>query len=171
MRLAPWNRFKPSSIIFYWTFKGGTSFVDHLWFFVSCVSHAFASVHCDHLLVKGWTLGSCWWCLLYLFTFPCCILGQVRYTCTWLYRFLIFVVFFFTFPTYCNVSSQRNNQVHTLCRFTSKCCFLLFNTFAVRLGVIWCSSISLIPITTLYMYPAELSEKNTYKSVHVHVVC
>ena len=26
-------------------FHGGSSFVDHLCFFVSCVSHAFASVH------------------------------------------------------------------------------------------------------------------------------
>ena len=27
---APWNRFKPSSKIFYWPFQGGASFVDHL---------------------------------------------------------------------------------------------------------------------------------------------
>ena len=30
VRLAPWNRFKPSSKIFLLTFQGGTSFVDHL---------------------------------------------------------------------------------------------------------------------------------------------
>ena len=32
MRLAPLNRFKPSSKIFYWPFQGGTSFVDLLCF-------------------------------------------------------------------------------------------------------------------------------------------
>ena len=31
-RLAPLNRFKPSSKIFYWPFQGGTSFVDILCF-------------------------------------------------------------------------------------------------------------------------------------------
>ena len=30
VRLAPLNRFKPSSKIFYWPIQGGTSFVDHL---------------------------------------------------------------------------------------------------------------------------------------------
>ena len=30
VRLAPWNRFKPSSKIFYWPFEDGTSFVDLL---------------------------------------------------------------------------------------------------------------------------------------------
>ena len=35
VRLAPWNRFKPSSKIFYWPFQGGTSFVDLLCFFSS----------------------------------------------------------------------------------------------------------------------------------------
>ena len=30
---APLNRFKLSSIIFYWLFQGGTSFVDLLWVF------------------------------------------------------------------------------------------------------------------------------------------
>ena len=34
VRLAPWNRFKPFSKIFYWPFHGGTSFVDHLCFCV-----------------------------------------------------------------------------------------------------------------------------------------
>ena len=32
VRLAPLNRFKPSSRIFYWPFQGGTSFVDLLCF-------------------------------------------------------------------------------------------------------------------------------------------
>ena len=32
VRLAPLNRFKPSSKIFYWLFQGGTSFVDRLCF-------------------------------------------------------------------------------------------------------------------------------------------
>ena len=62
---APWNRFKPSSF-FYWPFQGGTSFVDLLCF-LSCGCFAFVCVSlyvpCDHLLGKGWPLGSCLWCL------------------------------------------------------------------------------------------------------------
>ena len=66
VRLAPLNRFKPSSKIFYWPFQGGTSFVDLLSFFLSCVCYAFVSVclyvPCGHLLGKGWPLGSRLWC-------------------------------------------------------------------------------------------------------------
>ena len=36
VRLAPLNRFKPSSKIFYWPFQGGTSFVD-LFMFLFCL--------------------------------------------------------------------------------------------------------------------------------------
>ena len=48
---------KPSSKIFYRPFQGGTSFVDLLCFFLSCVCFAFVSVSlyvpCGHLLGKG----------------------------------------------------------------------------------------------------------------------
>ena len=44
-------------------------------FFVSCVSHAFASVHC--LLGKGRPLVGDVHCIFV--TFPCGILGQVLY--------------------------------------------------------------------------------------------
>ena len=58
----PWNLFKPSSKIFYWLFQGGTSFVDLLCFFLSCVCYAFVCVclyvPCGHLLGKGWPLGT-----------------------------------------------------------------------------------------------------------------
>ena len=85
VRLAPLNRFKPSSKIFYWPFQGGTSFVDLL-----CL--CFCSVLCllcfvrvclyvlrGHLLGKGWPLGSRLWCLLWVCHFPIGILGQVWY--------------------------------------------------------------------------------------------
>ena len=66
LRLAPWNRFKPSSKIFYWLFQCGTSFVEFL-FFLSCVCYAFVRVclyvPCGHLLGKSWPLGSHLWCL------------------------------------------------------------------------------------------------------------
>ena len=66
VRLAPLNRFKPSSKIFYWPFQGSTPFVDLLCFFLSCVCYAFVSVclyvPCGHLLGKGWPLGSRLWC-------------------------------------------------------------------------------------------------------------
>ena len=45
VRLAPLNRFKPSSKIFYWPFQGGTSFVD-LFFSVLCLLCL-----CEHLFI------------------------------------------------------------------------------------------------------------------------
>ena len=83
VRLAPLNRFKPSSKIFYWPFQGGTSFVDLLCFcsvlcllcFVRVCLYALRG----HLLGKGWPLGSRLWCLLWVCHFPIGILGQVWY--------------------------------------------------------------------------------------------
>ena len=83
VRLAPLNRSKPSSKIFYWAFQGGTSFVDLLCFVLSYVCYVFVRVClyalCGHLLGKGWPLGSRLWCLLWVCHFPIGILGQVWY--------------------------------------------------------------------------------------------
>ena len=83
VRLAPLNRFKPSSKIFYWPFQGGTSYVDLLCFVLSCVCYVFVRVYlyvlCGHLVGKGWPLGSRLWCLLWVCHFPIGILGQVWY--------------------------------------------------------------------------------------------
>ena len=83
VRLAPLNRLKPSSKIFYWPFQGGT----YLWIFyvfvLSCVYYVFVRVClyvlCGHLLGKGWPLGSRLWCLLWVCHFPNGILGEVWY--------------------------------------------------------------------------------------------
>ena len=52
-------------------------------FFLSCVCYAYVRVclyvPCGHLLRKGWPLGSCLWCLLWVCHFPIGILGQVWY--------------------------------------------------------------------------------------------
>ena len=91
VRLAPLNRFKPSSKIFYWPFQGGTSFVDLLCFCsvlcLLCFVRVCLYVLRGHLLGKGWPLGSCLWCLLWVCHFPIGILGQVWYL---IVRFLIF---------------------------------------------------------------------------------
>ena len=83
VRLAPLNRFKPSSKIFYWPFQGGTSFVDLLCFCSVlcwlCFVRVCLYVLCGHLLGKGWPLGSRLWCLLWVCHFPIGILGQVWY--------------------------------------------------------------------------------------------
>ena len=83
VRLAPLNRFKPSSKIFYWPFQGGTSFVDLLCFCsvlcLLCFVRVCLFVLCGHLLGKGWPLGSRLWCLLWVCHFPIGILGQVWY--------------------------------------------------------------------------------------------
>ena len=83
VRLAPLNRFKPSSKIFYWPFQGGTSFVDLLCFCsvlcLLCFVRVCLYVLFGHLLGKGWPLGSRLWCLLWVCHFPIGILGQVWY--------------------------------------------------------------------------------------------
>ena len=83
VRLAPLNRFKPSSKIFYWPFQGGTSFVDLLCFCsvlcLLCFVRVCLYVLRGHLLGKGWPLGSRLWCLLRVCHFPIGILGQVWY--------------------------------------------------------------------------------------------
>ena len=83
VRLAPLNRFKPSSKIFYWPFHGGTSFVDLLCFCsvlcLLCFVRVCLYVLRGHLLGKGWPLGSRLWCLLWVYHFPFGILGQVWY--------------------------------------------------------------------------------------------
>ena len=83
VRLAPLNRFKPSSKIFYWPFQGGASFVDLLCFCsvlcLLCFVRVCLYVLCGHLLGKGWPLGSRLWCLLWVCHFPIGILGQVWY--------------------------------------------------------------------------------------------
>ena len=83
LRLAPLNRFKPSSKIFYWPFQGGTSFVDLLCFCsvlcLLCFVRVCLYVLCGHLLGKGWPFGSRLWCLLWVCHFPIGILGQVLY--------------------------------------------------------------------------------------------
>ena len=102
VRLAPLNRFKPSSKIFYWPFQGGTSFVDLLCFCsvlcLLCFVRVCLYVLCGHLLGKGWPLGSRLWCLLWVCHFPIGILGQVWYlivsipdlcTITYFYRYKV----------------------------------------------------------------------------------
>ena len=83
VRLAPLNRFKPSSKIFYWPFQVGTSFVDLLCFCsvlcLLCLCGRLFICACGHLLGKGWPLGSRLWCLLWVCHFPIGILGQVLY--------------------------------------------------------------------------------------------
>ena len=83
VRLAPLNRFKPSSKIF----PDRSKAVLLLWIFyvfvLSCLFYVFVRiclyVLCGHLLGKCWPLGSRLWCLLWVCHFPIGILGQVWY--------------------------------------------------------------------------------------------
>ena len=92
VRLAPLNRFKPSSKIFYWPFQGGTSFVDIL----CCCSVLCLLCLCARLFIcalwspagKGLTSWLSFVVSNWEFvTFP--LVSWVRCS-TWLYRFLIF---------------------------------------------------------------------------------
>ena len=83
VKLAPSNRFKSSSKIFYWPFQGGTSFVDLLCFFcLAFVMPLCASVYMC-LVVTCWEradlLVLVCGVLLWVCHFPIGILGQVWY--------------------------------------------------------------------------------------------
>ena len=68
VRLAPWNRFKPSGKIFLLTVPRRYLFCGSLMLFLSCVCFAFTRVGslmpCGHLLGKGWPLDSRLCCLI-----------------------------------------------------------------------------------------------------------
>ena len=68
VRLAPLNRLKPSSKIFYWPLQCGILLLWIFYVFVlSCVCYVFVrvclNVLCGHLLGKSWPFGSRLWCL------------------------------------------------------------------------------------------------------------
>ena len=67
-----WNRFKPSSKILLLTVPRRYFFCGSFVLFMTCVCHAFVSVHC--CLVVTWReradLGTCLWCLLWFCYFP-----------------------------------------------------------------------------------------------------
>ena len=102
VRLAPLNRYKPSSKIFYWPFQGGTSFVDLLCFCsvlcLLCFVRVCLYVLCGHLLGKDWPLGSRLWCLLWVCHFPIGILGQVWYLIV-------------SIPDLCTLTYSDNNHI------------------------------------------------------------
>ena len=99
-------------------------------FFVSCVSHAFTSVHCC-LVITCWersdllALVGDVYCIFV--TFPCGILGQLG-TC--LYHFLIFAVFL-TLYVCLNIGITHVFSCINICRIPRK----LFEHEAVRPSV------------------------------------
>ena len=123
VRLAPLNRFKPSSKIFYWPFQGGTSFVDLLCFCsvlcLLCFVRVCLYVLRGHLLGKGWPLGSRLWYLLWVRHFPIGILGQVWYLIV-------------SIPDLCNLTYfARPLTSETILQDSHEVCYL-------RLSVCWC---------------------------------
>ena len=117
VRLAPLNRFKPSSKIFYWPFQGGTSFVDLLYFCsvlcLLCFVRVCLHVLCGHLLGKGWPLGSRLWCLLWVCHFPIGILGQVWYLIVSIPDLCTITYFYIGSGTWANESEVLNTSVRT----------------------------------------------------------
>ena len=118
VRLAPLNRFKPSSKIFYWPFQGGTSFVDPLCFCsvlcLLCFVRVSLYVLRGHLLGKGWPLGSRLWCLLWVCHFPIGILGQVWYLIV-------------SIPDLCNLTYFKNGIILSICISWNNC--FMFRTW------------------------------------------
>ena len=133
VRLAPWNRSKPSSKIFLLTIRRWYFFCGSFVFFVSCVSHAFTSVHCC-LVVTCWEradllalVGDVYFILLLSH-----VLSWVRWG-TWSYRFLIIAVFlaFTRLPliyqvlAFIGTTSYINKIFGFLC---INCCILICTT-------------------------------------------
>ena len=114
VRLAPLNRFKPSSKIFYWPFQGGTSFVDLLCFCsvlcLLCFVRVCLYVLCGHLLGKGWPLGSRLWCLLWVCHFPIGILGRVWYLIVSIPD--LCTIIYFDYSLWTNVIIQNFIKIH-----------------------------------------------------------
>ena len=98
VRLEPWNRFRPSSKIFLLAVPRRYFFCGSFVLFMSCVCHAFVSVHCCPVVTcwergKGWPLGSCLWCLIVILPLSH-VVFRIRCGCgTLLCKFLIFAVF------------------------------------------------------------------------------
>ena len=94
VRLAPWNRFKPPIkfsllTIPRWYFFCGSFVLCKSCTCLSCFCVCWL-LPCGHLKGKGWSLGSCLWCLLWLSLRSHLVSW---YRCgTWLYRFLILAV-------------------------------------------------------------------------------
>ena len=91
VRLAPLNRFKPSSKIFYWLFQGGTSFVDLICFCsVLCLLCLCAHLFICALWSPAGQMPTSWLSFVVsnceFVTFP--LVSWVRCG-TWLHRFLI----------------------------------------------------------------------------------
>ena len=110
---APWNRFKPSSNIFYWLFQGGISFVDLL---------CFCSVLCLLCLSARLFICALWspagkgltsWLSFVMFSCEFVTFPLVSWVgCgTWLYRFLIFAPLL-TFLTFAMHYLKKSNH-HT----------------------------------------------------------
>ena len=96
VRLAPLNRLKPSSKIFYWPFQGGTSFVD-----LSCFCSVLCLLClCARLFICALGLpagiGLTSWLSFVVSTMSMSLFPLVSWIrCgTWLYRFLIFAPLF-----------------------------------------------------------------------------
>ena len=139
VRLAPLNRFKPSSKIFYWPFQGGTSFVDLLCFCsVLCLLCLCASVYMC-FVVTCWERADLLAFVCGVFcefvTFP--LVSWVRCG-TWLYRFLIFAPLLTLIALYekCLFPCLRNEEKPDALSF-----FLgIFFSDNIRLfGIIWAS--------------------------------
>ena len=81
------------------------SFVDHLWFLVSCVSHAFASVRCC-FVVTCWDSAGLLALVgdVYLFLLLSHVVPRVRCG-TWLYRF-------WSFPSFLLFPKRRKRYFH-----------------------------------------------------------
>ena len=81
-RLVLWNWFRPSSKIFLLTVPRRYFFCGSFVLYMSCVCHAFVSVHCCLVVTcwESWPFGSLFVMFNCVFdTFPCGILGQLWY--------------------------------------------------------------------------------------------
>ena len=145
--LAPWNRLKPSSKIFYWPFRGSISFVDRFCFSVLCLLWLFARQFiCDlwSPAGKAWTswlsfvVSNC-----EFITFP--LVSWVKCG-TWLYPFLIFVPLLTLSLNKYNYNSMHLNEIFK-CKVMSKYNYNVMINSQVQYD----EPINLLFIITLYV--------------------
>ena len=129
---ASWNRFKPSSKMFYWPFQGGTSFVDLLCLCsVLCLLWLCARLFICALWSPAGKLLTSWLSFVVsnceFVTFP--LVSWVRFG-TWLYLFLIFaplltLLFKFLFCFLVIPPVQSIQGVYSFCLFCNYVCLFV----------------------------------------------
>ena len=119
LNLAPWNWFKPSRLN---SFTNLSKIICVIYLLCLSCFRVCSLLPCGHLLGRGWSLGSCLWCLI-VFLSLSHVVSWVRCS-TWLYRLLIFVAFLTFIVAANDISSPKVTYTY----YTFNFCFLFMKS-------------------------------------------